>query len=72
MSYTIALAHGLGLRIVAEGVESENAYEELARLGCGQAQGYSISRPLPIVELEHWIQQRGTPETQRIEGTVSV
>jgi EAL domain-containing protein (putative c-di-GMP-specific phosphodiesterase class I) len=42
---TIALAHSLGMRMVAEGVETDVAYTELARLGCDQAQGYYMSRP---------------------------
>src|SRR5665811_700090 len=41
---TIALAHSLGLRMVAEGVENDVAYAELARLGCDQAQGFYMSR----------------------------
>src|ERR1019366_4657637 len=52
---TIALAHSLGLRMVAEGVENDIAYTELRRLGCDQAQGYYMSRPVPAAELEHWL-----------------
>jgi diguanylate cyclase (GGDEF)-like protein len=52
---TIDLAHGLGLIMVAEGVETEVAYAELTRLGCDQAQGYFISRPVPAAELELWL-----------------
>jgi diguanylate cyclase len=52
---TIALAHSLDLRMVAEGVENNTAYAELERLGCDQAQGYYMSRPVPAVELEHWL-----------------
>jgi diguanylate cyclase (GGDEF)-like protein len=52
---TIELAHSLGLRMVAEGVESDIAHDELTRLGCDQAQGYYISRPVPAAELEGWI-----------------
>jgi diguanylate cyclase (GGDEF)-like protein len=55
---TIALAHGLGLRIVAEGVEVESSYDDLARLGCDQAQGYYISRPLPADQLDTWVAER--------------
>jgi diguanylate cyclase len=55
---TIALAHSLGLRMVAEGVETIVAYTELARLGCDQAQGYFMSRPIPAVELDHWLRNR--------------
>lgn len=55
---TIALAHSLDLRMVAEGVENEVAYDELTRLGCDQAQGYFVSRPVPAAELEHWLNAR--------------
>ncbi|MGY4858708.1 putative bifunctional diguanylate cyclase/phosphodiesterase [Cryobacterium sp. AP23] len=55
---TIGLAHGLGLRIVAEGVEVEDAYLDLVRLGCDHAQGYFMSRPLPAAELDDWIERR--------------
>lgn len=56
---TIALAHSLGLRIVAEGVETDVACTELKRLGCDQAQGYFMSRPLPAAELDNWLRNRG-------------
>ena len=55
---TIDLAHSLGLRMVAEGVETDVAYSELARLGCDQAQGYYMSRPVPAAELDHWLTNR--------------
>jgi diguanylate cyclase len=55
---TIALAHGLGLRMVAEGVETHVAYTELAALGCDQAQGYFISRPVPAAELDYLLRNR--------------
>ena len=57
---TIALAHSLGLRMVAEGVETDVAYTELTRLGCDQAQGYYMSRPVPAAELDHWLSTRHT------------
>jgi EAL domain-containing protein (putative c-di-GMP-specific phosphodiesterase class I) len=52
---TIALAHSLGLRMVAEGVENDITYTELTRLGCDQAQGYYMPRAVPAAELEHWL-----------------
>jgi EAL domain-containing protein (putative c-di-GMP-specific phosphodiesterase class I) len=55
---TIVLAHSLGLRMVAEGVETEVAYAELVRLGCDQAQGYYMCRPVPAAELDHWLSTR--------------
>ena len=43
---TVAMAHELGLAVVAEGVEEEACLELLREMGCDQAQGYGISRPL--------------------------
>jgi len=60
---TIGLAHSLGLRMVAEGVEDDVAYTELARLGCDQAQGFYMSRPVPAAELDHWLSTRDLIET---------
>ncbi len=51
---TIDLGHNLGLQTVAEGVEDRDAYEHLARMGCDQAQGYHMSRPLAAEGLEAW------------------
>ncbi len=50
----ISLAHSLGLRMVAEGVENALALAELTRHGCDQAQGFYLSRPVPAAELDHW------------------
>jgi len=55
---TIDLAHSLGLRMVAEGVETNLAYTQLTLLGCDQAQGYYMSRPVPATELDHWLNNR--------------
>ena len=44
---TIDLAHNLGLQVVAEGVESHEAWRRLEELGCDLAQGFYVSRPLP-------------------------
>ena len=55
---TIGLAHSLDLRMVAEGVETNLAYAILTRLGCDQAQGYLVSRPVSAVELDHWLSTR--------------
>ena len=45
------LAHNLGLSVTAEGVESQEVADELARLGCNFAQGYLWGRPMPLDEL---------------------
>jgi diguanylate cyclase len=49
---TIELAHGLGLRVVAEGIEDNATLARLAAYGCDVAQGYHIARPAPADQLE--------------------
>jgi len=48
---TIDMAHSLGLKVIAEGVESADCFALLSAMGCDQAQGYLIAKPLPIKEL---------------------
>ena len=52
---TIGLAHDLGLAVVAEGIEDEATWDYLAGLGCDVAQGYFISRPLPVAAFGDWL-----------------
>lgn len=52
---TIDLAHNLGLKAVAEGVETEKSWTKLKELGCDLAQGYYMSKPLPAEELTEWL-----------------
>ena len=56
---TIVLAHSLGLKAVAEGVETAQAYKRLAALGCDLAQGNYFGAPLPPEELAPAL--RGSP-----------
>jgi EAL domain-containing protein (putative c-di-GMP-specific phosphodiesterase class I) len=51
---TIDLAHNLGLRVIAEGVESEEILMSLKNLGCDGAQGYHICRPVPADDFIDW------------------
>ncbi|HYC43358.1 MAG TPA: GGDEF domain-containing protein [Noviherbaspirillum sp.] len=51
---TIELGHNLGLKVVAEGVESAAIWERLDALGCDTAQGYLISKPIPAQQLQGW------------------
>lgn len=52
---TIALGHDLGMKVVAEGVETSGTFERLAELGCDEAQGYCIARPMPVEAFEAWL-----------------
>ncbi len=56
---TIELAHSLGLKATAEGVESREVFDKLTALGCDAAQGYFISRPIPQEELTDWLGKQG-------------
>jgi diguanylate cyclase len=60
---TIDLGRNLGLQVVAEGVETEEAWDELSQLGCTLAQGYYLSRPVPAVELTQWLRRRPVLDT---------
>jgi diguanylate cyclase (GGDEF)-like protein len=51
----IELGRNLGLRVVAEGVESERVSNELTTLGCNYAQGFFTSRPMPPDEVVKWM-----------------
>jgi EAL domain-containing protein (putative c-di-GMP-specific phosphodiesterase class I) len=75
---TIEVGHALGLRIVTDGVETQDALDLITSLGCDAAQGYFISRPAPAAELlhsldgfpglidaHHLAQQRQTPPAPR-------
>jgi EAL domain-containing protein (putative c-di-GMP-specific phosphodiesterase class I) len=52
---TTELAQRLGLRVVAEGVETAAALEYLEQVGCDEAQGYFLQRPVPAAEIVPWI-----------------
>ena len=54
----VDLGHSLHLRVVAEGVEEEAARDALRDMGCDQAQGFLISRPMPLDRFEAWLQAR--------------
>ncbi len=53
---TVDLGHNLGLTVVAEGVETQAAWDKLKALGCDSAQGYLMGRPVPAGEFDLWIE----------------
>ena len=54
---TIDLAHNLGLRVVAEGVEDRETLRLLVALGCDVGQGYLFGRPMPAEEVTTWLSE---------------
>jgi EAL domain-containing protein (putative c-di-GMP-specific phosphodiesterase class I) len=52
---TIDLAHNMGLKVVAEGVENLNTLHLLKDMGCDLIQGYYISRPIKSDTLQDWL-----------------
>jgi EAL domain-containing protein (putative c-di-GMP-specific phosphodiesterase class I) len=62
---TIDLAHNLGLRVVAEGVESHQSWTSLHELGCDLAQGFYVSRPLPAPDLGRLLRERSAAEAEQ-------
>ncbi len=61
----ISLAHSLGLKVVAEGVESESQYTHLIKLGCNEFQGFLFSKPQLANELERDYLQREREKAPR-------
>ncbi|MEP7201792.1 MAG: EAL domain-containing protein [Ilumatobacteraceae bacterium] len=51
----VELGHNLGLTMVAEGVETKDALDELAEMGCDVAQGYYLSRPIAAEAFDRWL-----------------
>ena len=56
---TIDLAHSLGMKVTAEGVETANAFQLLAAMGCDSIQGYLIAKPQPLNELLIFLREDG-------------
>ena len=61
VSTIISLAHSLKLKVVAEGVDSEEQAAALRTLECDQMQGYLISKPLPLEEISALLAQDKAP-----------
>jgi diguanylate cyclase (GGDEF)-like protein len=61
----IDLGHNLSLRVVAEGVETEEVLTELRRAGCDMAQGYLFARPMPLAALRPWLADATRPALRR-------
>jgi diguanylate cyclase (GGDEF)-like protein len=58
---TVRLAHSLGLLLVAEGIETADAWQRLTEMGCDLGQGYFLSRPVPAEQLTPWLAPQVLP-----------
>jgi len=55
---TIELAHHMNLKVVAEGIEDEETLRQISQMGCEEAQGYFLSKPVPSDGLLDWLEDR--------------
>jgi diguanylate cyclase (GGDEF)-like protein len=53
----VGLGRALGLRVVAEGVETPQVWQRLSQLGCDVAQGFGLARPMPAEQFERWARE---------------
>jgi diguanylate cyclase len=58
----VALAHALGLSVVAEGVETPAQLDALSQLGCERLQGYLLGRPVPAEDVRRWLEAASTED----------
>jgi len=67
----VSLGHSFGLEVIAEGVETEAQRAFLKGAGCDGMQGFLFSRPVPVADFEHLLQQRGMASvTTSVKPTV--
>jgi EAL domain-containing protein (putative c-di-GMP-specific phosphodiesterase class I) len=66
----VELGHRLGLRTVAEGVESRDAQVLLGEYGCDEGQGYLFSRPVPAEQFRLWLGRQRVRRLERDEAVV--
>ena len=64
----VSLGHGLGMTVVAEGVEDDATLALLVEIGCDIAQGYGIARPAPADVFEAWLRARRAPDRPAVSS----
>ncbi len=57
---TIELAHNMNLSVVAEGIENEETLRQVCDMGCEEAQGFFLAKPMSSAEFLHWMNNRET------------
>ncbi|HUR14632.1 MAG TPA: EAL domain-containing protein [Mycobacteriales bacterium] len=64
----VDIAHTLGLRVVAEGVEQEEQHQMLARFGVDEVQGYLHARPMAALDMAQWLRRREQETPHGLRG----
>ena len=57
MRSSVGLGHSFGPNVIAEGVETQTAWNWLKLWGCNALQGYRLSRPIPPERLDEWLKE---------------
>jgi len=70
VSSIITLAHGLNLKVIAEGVETHEQADLLRLLKCDQIQGFLISRPVPEATIKRWLVEKAQDPTAEFQGWI--
>ena len=65
---TIDLAHSLGMKVTAEGIETDTAFALLAGMGCDIGQGYLIARPMPLRDFLVFLNQEAASSATVVEA----
>ena len=71
VSAVTTLAHRIGMRVVAEGIETAEQLELVRSLGCDEVQGYLMSRPLPAADATAWLAGQRRPTLLRAVPPIS-
>lgn len=53
---TLSMSHNMGMKVVAEGIENQETWDQLKKMGCDIAQGYFLTKPLPAEQLLKWLE----------------
>lgn len=64
----LAMGHSLGLKVVAEGVDTEQQHQFLQQHGCGFLQGYHFGKPMPEQELKEWMDKQNAVADKQADG----
>jgi diguanylate cyclase (GGDEF)-like protein len=64
----VELGHRLGMTVLAEGIEDEEAWHLLRSLGYDEGQGYHLARPMPAADLESWVRSRSAAAAAELDA----